>query len=125
MYHLVQDEATIATLMRYLADGACTFGPLSPAPGSGADEYRLRGTRPDLVDPRLRVFAFLRSGSTEDVLTYVSKPRAQNNETGDKFGYFVDEGDGFVVLNRDTCAKLGADANRRLVVRWDDAQLTL
>jgi hypothetical protein len=123
MYFTVQSALGITSFLIGLTRGICAFGPLDPGPGAPPDAVRIRPTQTDLVGPPRRVFAFLRLANGVEVALPRVKNRDQRfNDPG--FEYEVDATGAYVILTLRTCNDLGADANRRLVVRWDDAQLS-
>ena len=108
-----------------LTRSICMFGPLDPRPNAGPDQYRIRPGNPDLNGARRRIFAFLREPAPSDIEHPI--PVVPNRDfvpTQQGFEYMTIGQDAFVILTLASCNYLGADAGRRLVVRWDDPQLS-
>jgi len=123
MYFLVDSAGGMMQLLIGVASGVCAFGPLTPAPGSGPDPYRLRGSAQDLAGPPQRVFAFFREpNASETPMRMVPDRVAAFNQMG--FEYVVEPDGAYVVLTLEACRYLGDDPARLVVVRWDDAQLS-
>jgi len=123
MYFVVQTPDSIMRLLIGVASGVCAFGPLDPGLGSGPDQFRLRGipSDRDLTSPQ-RVYVYIREGNgSETPVRMVPDRVTAFNQLG--FEYVVDNGEAFVVLTLEGCRYLGLDANREVIVRWDDAQL--
>ena len=130
MRQLVQGIVGINAFLTRLTRLICTFGPLDPAPGEHPvrdernrrlDPPVLRPVRGDLLAPQ-RVYAFVRHPNGAEI--YI--PRVENRDDLPRnagFEYLSSPAGSFVVLTQASCNQLGADPRRRLVVRWDDAQL--
>ncbi len=117
-----QSQLGIAQFITGLTRSICAFGPLTPRPGSGPDALRPRASNPDPMGNPRRIFAFLREANGVETAI----PAVQNRDlvpAQQGFEYMSDASGAFVILTLASCNALGADATRRLVVRWDDAQL--
>ncbi len=120
MYEMFLTRVSIGSYINKLTRIICTFGPLEPHPGSPADDFRLRPSNPHPPGPPQRIFAFLRTPDGAEELI----PKVEDRDIkGPGFEYAEDDKGAFVILTLDSCNDLGADAEQRLVVRWDDPQL--
>ncbi len=126
-YHLAQSILGIQTFLNDLTRSICTFGPLDPAPGAPADAVRMRRGVLGLMGPPRRVHAHLRNvNGQETVIPSVPARDLVPEQPG--FEYLLQEKNGqrraYVILTRTSCNQLGSHVANRLVVRWDEAQLS-
>jgi hypothetical protein len=124
MHYRVEGQDGINHFIRGLTRGVCAFGPLSPASGAPAQAGRSRSTRDDLQGPPRRVFAFIREADGQErALPFVDNHPLE--KAGPGFEYSKSPSGDYLILTLRSCNDLGADPRRRLLVRWDDAQLVL
>ena len=119
-----QNQIGITSFITGLTRSICAFGPLTPRPlTAGTDAFRLRPpVRNPGQDPR-RVFAFLREQNGQETpIPFVPNRDLVPTAPGFEYATNVDN-ESFVILTLASCNQLGADATRRLVVRWDEPQL--
>jgi hypothetical protein len=141
LHYVAFNATTVTDVIRRLAKTVCTFGPLDPAPDAPTDALRPRPAicfqrpqpcNPGLADPRQRVFVFLRYANGQEVRI----DRVPNVDVAwDQPGFEYWEKDtcrrppksgtrcAYVILTLASCAALGVDNTRRLVIRWDDPML--
>ncbi len=123
MSYLVQGALGIVQFITGLTRSICAFGPLSPGPGAPPDTLRPRSTNGNLSGPPRRVFAFIREPTGTEWSIPIVTNRDTIPSTQQGFEYFTDASGAYVILSLGTCNHLGENPDRRLVVRWDDAQL--
>lgn len=125
--HMVSSPLMVAGFMNELIRVLCSWGPLVPGPGAPSDTYRPRPGVANLLPPKRRVYVYLwdQKSATEIPIPYWSNATTQPNDHG--FQTLVQTGGvkpgTYITLTQRSCNWLGADPTRRIIVRWDDAQL--
>jgi len=126
MRYLAQSAAGIDMFITGLTRAICAFGPIRPGAGAAADAWRPRPVAPDLMNPRQRIYTFIRETNGDDTAVPLLPDNDRDRHPTDPgFEYWHDaaRGEDWIILTLATCQYLGLDGRRRVVVRWDDAQL--
>jgi Flp pilus assembly protein TadG len=126
MRYLAQDTVGITMFISGLTRALCAFGPIRPGAGAAADAWRPRPVAPDLLNPRQRLYTFIRETNGNDTaVPLLADNDRDRHPTDPGFEYWRDAalGEDWIILTLATCQYLGLDGGRRVVVRWDDAQL--
>lgn len=126
MRFLAQDTVGITMFIAGLTRAICAFGPLRPGAGAAADAWRPRPVAPDLLNPRQRIFTFVREpDGSETAVPLLGDNDRDRHPTDPGFEYWRDaaRGEDWIILTLASCQYLGLDGRRTVVVRWDDAHL--
>jgi len=123
LYTLVSSKLGIEMWLTTVVRSICTWDKLKIRPGAPPDAYRLRRgiSNPDGAIQRLFAFLWDPVGGETPLVKVTDTTKFPN---ANAFEVVKNAGDYHIALSRRACEYMGKNPSRRLIVRWDQPQLS-